>query len=166
MKQYTPKQVNIIKQEIRTGKPLPLIARDLAIEWGRPLKGIYGKVVTLSRKTYKINNTWKDDSRVPAEIKSPIRPADAQQTIDFTPLEGGMLDSFTIDEQEVITDICKEIINDAEVVTEENIVEQLPAQIEVEGIEVPVNDVAFVGTPSKVVIYKDHIRYYYSNENN
>lgn len=166
MKQYTPKQVNIIKQEIRTGKPLPLIAKDLATEWGRPLKGIYGKVVALSRKTYKINNTWKDDSRMPAEITSPVISENVQQTIDFAPIEEEILDIAVVEEEVVIS---QEIVEQEDLSEVEEIVKppvQQPAQIEVEGIEVPANNMAFIGTPSRVVIYRDHVRYYYSNENN
>ena len=160
MKHYTPKQVNLIKQEIRTGKPPKLIAQDLAREWGRSYQGLYNKVLLLARQTYKINNTWEESQKKTIKvIKAPI-PAVVQETIDFTPLEGGLLETFTVQEEEVITDICKEIIE------KEETCEQLPAEIEVEGIEVPASNVAFVGTPSRVVIYKDHVRYYYSNKNN
>jgi hypothetical protein len=156
MKHYTPKEVNLIKREIRTGKPLPLIADDLAKEWGRPRQGLYTKVVTLSRKTYKINK-WDGPTR---KVEKPVRPAIVQETIDFTPMSDSLLESFEEKEKEAIVDICEGIIN---LPKEQPIVQQQPAEI---GIEVPVNDVAFVGTPSKVVIYKDHVRYYYSNENN
>lgn len=166
MKHYTPKQVNLIKQEIRTGKPPKLIAQDLAKEWGRPYQGVYTKVLLLSRKTYKINNTWKDSQeKVVIPAKAP-RPAVVQETIDFTPLQGGVLDTFTLDEKEVITTICNEIIETPAFEDSHETTEQLPAQIEVEGIEVPASHITFVGTPSRVVIYKDHVRYYYSNENN
>jgi hypothetical protein len=170
MKHYTPKQVNLIKQEIRTGKPPKLIAQDLSKEWGKTFQGLYTKVLLLSKKTYKINNTWKESQKkaIIAPVKAP-RPAVVQETIDFTPLQGGVLDTFTLDEKEVITDICNEIIETpAFEDSHENVetVEQLPAQIEVEGIEVPASHITFVGTPSRVVIYKDHVRYYYSNENN
>jgi hypothetical protein len=160
MKHYTPKEVNLIKREIRTGKPLPLIADDLAKEWGRPRQGLYTKVVTLSRKTYKINK-WDGPTR---KVEKPAKPSIVQETINFTPMNESLLEGFDDEEKEVIVDISKGIINlpKEEPVTEP-VIEQQPAEI---GIEVPVNDVAFVGTPSKVVIYKDHVRYYYSNENN
>lgn len=154
MKHYTPKEVNLIKQEIRTGKPLPLIADDLAKQWGRPRQGLYTKIVTLSRKTYKINK-WDGPTR---KFEKPIRPATVQETINFTPMPDSVLESFDKKEKEVIKEVCEDIIN-----IQEDLIVQQPAEI---GIEVPTNDVAFVGTPSKVVIYKDHVRYYYSNENN
>ena len=156
MKHYTPKEVNLIKREIRTGKPLPLIADDLAREWGRPRQGLYTKIVTLSRKTYKINK-WDGPTR---KVEKPVRAGVIQKTINFTPMTDSLLEGFDDKEKEVIANISKEIVN---LPKEEPVVQQQPAEI---GIEVPVNDVAFVGTPSKVVIYKDHVRYYYSNENN
>ena len=51
MKHYTAKQVNEIKQEIRTGKPVAIIADELATQWGRPVAGVYGKVLKLSKLT-------------------------------------------------------------------------------------------------------------------
>jgi hypothetical protein len=30
-------------------------------------------------------------------------------------------------------------------------------------IEVPTGNISFIGTPSRVVIYSDHVRYYYNN---
>ena len=77
MKQYTPKQINEIKQQIRTGKPLPIIADDLAKEWERPVSGVYSKVFTLSKNTRKINNTWKGPAR--REYKKRLRPTMATQ---------------------------------------------------------------------------------------
>ena len=58
MKHYTPKQINQIKQEIRTGKPVAIIADELAKEWKRPVAGVYGKVLRLSKMTRKIVNTY------------------------------------------------------------------------------------------------------------
>jgi hypothetical protein len=38
--------------------------------------------------------------------------------------------------------------------------QQEPAEI---CIEVPTGNISFIGTPSRVVIYSDHVRYYYNN---
>ena len=65
MKHYTPKQINQIKQEIRTGKPLAIIADELAKEWKRPVSGVYNKVLTLSKMTRKIKNVYVGPVRRP-----------------------------------------------------------------------------------------------------
>jgi hypothetical protein len=163
MKHYTPKEVNQIKQLIRTGMPLPLIANELEKQWGRPSRAIYSKVKVLAKRTKKITNEWNDSAKILVLSKSEVKPAVVQETIDFAPLEK---EKFSLDEEEVIKEVCNNIIEISAFEDSHETEEQLPAKIEVEGIEVPVNDVAFVGTPSKVVIYKDHVRYYYSNENN
>lgn len=165
MKHYTPKQVNLIKQEIRTGKPPKLIAQDLSKEWGKTFQGLYTKVLLLSKKTYKINNTWEAPKRKAVVAPKAPRPAIVQETINFTPLEGSLIETFSVKEEEVITEVCNDILNIPVVEDSYEIDEpaQEPAEI---GIEVPVNNVAFIGTPSRIVIYKDHVRYYYSNENN
>ena len=49
MKSYSLSEINLIKQQIRTGKPMSLIADDLAKEWNRPLGGVYSKVWKLSK---------------------------------------------------------------------------------------------------------------------
>ena len=150
MKHYTPKQVNEIKQQIRTGKPLPLIADDLATEWERPSSGIYSKAVALARNTRKINNTWSGPSK---REKTKLRPTSVQQLIDFTPMPGSLLD-ITDDKSEfILKEICEEIIDKSDEIVRE------PAEI---GIDVPVGNISFIGTPSRVVIYPDHVRYYYN----
>lgn len=150
MKHYTPKQVNEIKQQIRTGKPLPLIADDLATEWERPSSGIYSKAVALARNTRKINNTWSGPSK---REKKKLRPTSVQQLIDFTPMPGSLLD-ITDDKSEfILKEICEEIIDKSDEIVRE------PAEI---GIDVPVGNISFIGTPSRVVVYPDHVRYYYN----
>jgi flagellar biosynthesis/type III secretory pathway protein FliH len=52
----------------------------------------------------------------------------------------------------VVQEICEEIL--------EKPIERQPAEI---GIEVPASIVSFTDTPKKVVIYSDHIRYYFNN---
>ena len=82
MKHYSPKQINQIKQEVRTGKPLSIIADELAAEWGRPLSGVYTKVVRLSKQTRKINKTWTGPTRKPMARKAKApRPAAVQEVI-------------------------------------------------------------------------------------
>jgi len=155
MKHYTPKEVNQIKQLIRTGMPLPLIANELEKQWGRPSRAIYSKVKILAKRTKKITNEWNDSVKILVESTPEVKPAVVQETIDFTPVE-----------REVIKEVCNNIIETSAFEDSHETIEQLPAQIEVEGIEVPASHITFVGTPSRVVIYKDHVRYYYSNENN
>jgi len=52
----------------------------------------------------------------------------------------------------VVQEICEEIV--------EKPIERQPAEI---GIEVPVGVMSFVGTPSRIVVYQDHVRYYFDN---
>lgn len=150
MKHYTPKQVNEIKQQIRTGKPLPLIADDLATEWERPSSGIYSKAVALARNTRKINNTWSGPSK---REKKKLRPTSVQQLIDFTPMPGSLLDATDDKSELILKEICEEIIDKSDEIVRE------PAEI---GIDVPVGNISFIGTPSRVVVYPDHVRYYYN----
>ena len=165
MKHYSPKQINQIKQEVRTGKPLSIIADELAAEWGRPLSGVYTKVVRLSKQTRKINKTWAGPTRKPMTRKAKApRPAAVQEVIDFEPLPGSLMHNFDKRIVEIIEDIeateaaqafkeiCEEIV--------EKPIERQPAEI---GIEVPVGVMAFTGTPSKIVVYQDHVRYYFDN---
>ena len=165
MKHYSPKQINQIKQEVRTGKPLSIIADELAAEWGRPLSGVYTKVVRLSKQTRKINKTWTGPTRKPMARKAKApRPAAVQEVIDFEPLPGSLMHNFDKRIVEIIEDIeateaaqavkeiCEEIV--------EKPMERQPAEI---GIEVPVGVMAFTGVPSKIVVYQDHVRYYFDN---
>ena len=165
MKHYSPKQINQIKQEVRTGKPLSIIADELAAEWGRPLSGVYTKVVRLSKQTRKINKTWTGPTRKPMARKAKApRPAAVQEVIDFEPLPGSLMHNFDKRIVEIIEDIeateaaqavkeiCEEIV--------EKPIERQPAEI---GIEVPVGVMAFTGVPSKIVVYQDHVRYYFDN---
>ena len=148
MKHYTPKQVNEIKQQIRTGKPLPIIAQDLAIEWERPSSGIYSKAVALARNTRKITNTWTGPTK-----KTKLRPTIVQQSIDFDLMPGSLLDATDNKSEVILKEICEEIVEKSEI-------KQQPAEI---GIEVPPTNISFNGIPSRVVIYSDHVRYYYNN---
>ena len=162
MKHYTAKQINEIKQEIRTGKPVAIIADELATQWKRPVSGVYSKVLKLSKQTRKITNTYSGPTKRP-RVKS-IRPTVVQEMLDFTPIEGSVFETFAkeveeiIDEviandaQEVVQEICEEIVDKP--------IERQPAEI---GIEVPAGVISFTGTASKVVVYADHVRYYFNN---
>ena len=90
MKHYTAKQINEIKQEIRTGKPVAIIADELSTQWGRPLAGVYGKVLKLSKLTRKITKTYNGPTKRPRTRKAP-KPAIVQQSIEFSPIEGSLL---------------------------------------------------------------------------
>jgi hypothetical protein len=163
MKHYTAKQINEIKQEIRTGKPIAIIAHELASRWGRPVSGLYGKVLKLSKLTRKITKTYNGPTKRPRVRKAP-RPAAVQEVIEFEPLAGSLMDNFNKRIQEIVQDIeateaaqavkeiCEEIV--------EKPMERQPAEI---GIEVPTGNISFIGTPSRVVIYSDHVRYYFTN---
>jgi hypothetical protein len=164
MKHYTSKEVNRIKQEIRTGKPLPIIADELSVEFDRPLSSLYTKVVLLARQTRKIHNTWTGPARKTRGRKPKAVQTATQETIEFDPLPGSLMDNFEKRIVEIIEDIeateaaqavkeiCEEIV--------EKPIEREPAEI---GIEVPVGVMAFTGTPSKIVVYQDHVRYYFDN---
>jgi hypothetical protein len=164
MKHYTPKQINEIKQEIRTGKPVPVIAEELATIWKRPVKGVYTKVLRLSKQTRKINNTWTGPTRKPIAKKAP-RPAAVEQVVmNLEPLPGSLMQNFDNRIKEIIEDIeaaeaaqavheiCEEIVSKP--------IERQPAEI---GIEVPVGTMSFTGVPSRIVVYQDHVRYYFDN---
>jgi hypothetical protein len=163
MKHYTAKQINEIKQEIRTGKPVAIIADELSAQWGRPVAGVYGKVLKLSKLTRKINKTYSGPTKRPRVRKVP-RPAAVQEVIEFEPLPGSLMDNFDKRIIEIIEDIeateaaqavkeiCEEIV--------EKPIERQPAEI---GIEVPVGVMSFTGVPSRIVVYQDHVRYYFDN---
>lgn len=164
MKHYSPKQINQIKQEIRTGKPVAIIADELAAEWGRPVSGVYTKVLRLSKQTRKINNTWNGPTRKP-RAKKASRPAVVEQVVmNLDPMPDSLMEKFDKRIIEIIEDIeateaaqavkeiCEEIV--------EKPIEREPAEI---GIEVPVGVMSFVGTPSRIVVYQDHVRYYFDN---
>lgn len=164
MKHYSPKQINQIKQEIRTGKPVPIIADELAAEWARPVAGVYTKVLRLSKQTRKINKTWAGPTRKTRAKKAPKPAAVEQVVMNLEPMPGSLMEKFDKRIIEIIEDIeateaaqavqeiCQEIV--------EKPIEREPAEI---GIEVPVGVMAFTGTPSKIVVYQDHVRYYFDN---
>lgn len=140
MRHYTLKQINQIKQEIRTGKPISLIAEDLSTEWQRSIGGVYSKVWQLAKQTRKITTKWDGPTR---------RSAKRSKAIVMDPLPGSLWNILPV-EQDVI-------------VGESSIVEE-PIQDSADiCIEVPTGNISFVGTPSRIVIYGDHVRYYYNN---
>ena len=164
MKHYTPKQINQIKQEIRTGKPVAIIADELAKEWNRPLSGVYNKVWTLAKLTRKIKNVYVGPVRRPYKKKAP-RPAIVQEavTMEFQPMPGSLWENFDKRMEEIAADIEAKQMPVVQEICEEIIhpnIERQPAEI---GIEVPASIVSFTDTPKKVVIYSDHIRYYFNN---
>jgi hypothetical protein len=165
MKHYTPKQINQIKQEIRTGKPVAIIADELAKEWKRPIAGVYSKVLRLSKMTRKIVNTYEGPTKRPYVRKKAPRPAVIQErvTMDFNPMPGSLWDNFDKRMEEIVADIDAKQVPVVQEICEEIIhpdIERQPAEI---GIEVPASIVSFTDTPKKVVIYSDHIRYYFNN---
>lgn len=165
MKHYTAKQINEIKQEIRTGKPVVIIADELAKQWGRPVSGVYTKVLRLSKQTRKITNTYTGPTkRAYTSTKRKLRPTVVQQSIDFTPMEGSVFETFSKEVEEIIDEV---IANDAQEVVQEICEEIVDKPIERQlaeiGIEVPAGVISFTGTASKVVIYTDHVRYYFNN---
>jgi hypothetical protein len=165
MKHYTPKQINQIKQEIRTGKPVAIIADELAKEWKRPVAGVYSKVLRLSKMTRKIVNTYEGPTKRPYVRKKAPRPAVIQEavTMDFQPMPGSLWDNFDKRVEEITADIEVSKIPVVQEICEEILekpIERQPAEI---GIEVPASIISFTDTPKKVVIYSDHIRYYFNN---
>ncbi len=163
MKHYSPKQINEIKQEIRTGKPLAIIADELAAEWGRPVSGVYTKVVRLAKQTRKINKTWVGPTRKP-RAKKASRPAVVEQVVMNLVTETQLEQNFKDRVEEIVADIeSKQAIAVVQEICEEIVekpIEREPAEI---GIEVPVGVMAFTGTPSRIVVYSDHVRYYFDN---
>ena len=163
MKHYTAKQINEIKQEIRTGKPIAIIAHELASRWGRPLSGLYGKVLKLSKLTRKINKTYSGPTKRPRIRKAP-KPASVEQVImNLDPMPGSLMDNFNKRIEEIIEDIEANQIPVVQEICEEIIekpMERQPAEI---GIEVPVGVMSFTGVPSRIIVYPDHVRYYFDN---
>jgi hypothetical protein len=165
MKHYTPKQINQIKQEIRTGKPVAIIADELAKEWKRPIAGVYGKVLRLSKMTRKIVNTYEGPTKRPYVRKKELRPAIVQESIemDFQPMPGSLWDNFDKRVEEIAADIEASKVPVVQEICEQIVdkpIERQPAEI---GIEVPVGVMSFTGVPSKVMVYPDHVRYYFDN---
>jgi len=165
MKHYTPKQINQIKQEIRTGKPVAIIADELAKEWKRPIAGVYGKVLRLSKMTRKIVNTYEGPTKRPYVRKKALRPAVVQEAIEmeFQPMPGSLWDNFDKRMEEIVADIDAKQVPVVQEICEEIIHPDIERQSAEIGIEVPASVVSFTDTPKKVVIYSDHIRYYFNN---
>lgn len=142
MKHYSPKQINEIKQEIRKGKPVAIIADELATRWERPVRGVYSKVLKLSKQTRKITNEYDGPKRKPYAKRAP--KATVASNIQIW--------GWNEKEQTVVKEICEEIVSKP--------IERQPAEI---GIEVPVGVVSFTGVPSRIMVYPDHVRYYFDN---
>lgn len=168
MKHYTAKQINEIKQEIRTGKPVAIIADDLAEQWGRPVRGLYNKVLRLSKLTRKINNTYVGPTKRPmVRAKKAPKPA---VIMNFDPLEGSLFANYEKRVEEIVEDIkstkaetvvkeiCEEIID-----LRKPVETVQPAEI---GIEVPADLISLNIYPTRVVVYPDHVRYYFKNNEN
>ena len=104
----TSKQINQIKQEIRTGKPVAIIADELAKEWKRPVNGVYHKVLRLSKMTRKIVNTYEGPTKRPYVRKKAPRPAIVKEavTMDFDPMPGSLWDNFDKRMEEIAADIA------------------------------------------------------------
>jgi hypothetical protein len=162
MKHYTPKQINQIKQEIRTGKPVSIIADELSKEWKRPTSGVYSKVWTLSKMTRKIKNVYSGPTRRPYKKRAP-RPAIVQEMLEFVPMPGSLWDNFDKRMEEIAADIETNKVPIVQEICEEILEKPIERQSAEIGIEVPASIVSFTDTPKKVVIYSDHIRYYFNN---
>lgn len=163
MKHYTAKQINEIKQEIRTGKPVAIIADELSAQWGRPVAGVYGKVLKLSKLTRKITKTYNGPTKRPRTRKA-LRPAAVQEVIDFTPMPGSLMDNFNKRIEEIIEDIeATEAAQAVQEICEEIVTKPLERQPAEIGIEVPVGVMSFTGVPSRIVVFQDHVRYYFDN---
>jgi hypothetical protein len=166
MRHYSPKQINQIKQEIRTGKPVTIIADELSKEWKRPLGGVYSKVLKLSKETRKINKTYSGPQRrTYTSTKRKLKPTSVEQVImNLDPMPDSLMDKFdkriveiiedieATEAAQAVKDICEEIVHRP--------IQREPAEI---GIEVPVGVMAFTGIPSRIVVYSDHVRYYFDN---
>jgi hypothetical protein len=164
MKHYTPKQINEIKQQLRTGKPVAILADELAKEWKRPVGGVYTKVLRLSKQTRKITAEYKGPMRRPkVRKKKGLRPAIVEQQLMFEPMLGSVLDNFDKKMEKIVADIDANKVPVLKEICEEIIdkpIERQPAEI---GIEVPVGVMAFTGVPSKIMVFSDHVRYYFDN---
>lgn len=162
MKHYSPKQINQIKQEIRTGKPVAIIADELAKEWKRPVRGVYSKVLTLSKQTRKIKNEYigpKRNAYTPRK-KKVIKPA---ITMNFDPMPGSLMDNFNKRVEEIVADIETNQIPVVKDICNEIVEKPIERQAANIGIEVPVGVMQFTGVPSRIVVYSDHVRYYFDN---
>ena len=159
MKHYTPKQINEIKQQLRTGKPVTILADELAKEWKRPPGGVYTKVLRLSKQTRKVNNTYNGPTKR-ERIKKAPRPG---VIMKLNPMPGSLFDTFNERVEEIVADIEANQIPIVQEICEEIVekpIERQPAEI---GIEVPVGVMSFTGVPNRIVVYADHVRYYFDN---
>ncbi len=145
MKHYSTNEINEIKREIRKGKPVGIIANELSIKWGRPMNGIYNKIWKLSKQTRKIKNEYTGPKRRPYAKRAP-KPT-MSSNIEIW--------GWDAENQAIVKEICEDIVN---VGIEEQVV--APAEI---GIELPADSISFTGKPSRVVVYSDHVRYYFNN---
>lgn len=145
MKSYTTNEVSHIKREIRTGKPCSIIADELSTIWKRPYGGIYNKVLNISKLVNKKKNTWNGPSKRTYTRKP--KPAMASNV--------NLWNWDNEKEAVAVKEICEEIVAKSEEVVEE----VNPTET---GIEVPANLISFNSSPTRVVIYSDHVRYYYN----
>lgn len=145
MKHYSTNEIIEIKREIRKGKPVGIIANELSIKWGRPINGIYSKIWKLSKQTRKIKSDYTGPKRKPYAKRAP-KPAIASNIEIWGWDEEG---------QAIVKEICEDIVN-------AGIEEQEVAVAEI-GIELPADSISFVGKPTRVVVYSDHVRYYFNN---
>ena len=157
MKHYTPKQINEIKQEIRTGKPAMIIADELAKTWGRPPSGIYYKAIQLAKQTRKIKNDYVGPTK-----RVRVKKAKKDNGTVIPP------NLWTINDEKEVVLVKQDVIVGKDVEQESVTIKEFekiwdepqePAEI---CIEVPTGNISFIGTPSRVVIYSDHVRYYYN----
>jgi hypothetical protein len=83
--------------------------------------------------------------------------------MEFQPMPGSLWDNFDKRIEEIAADIDANKVPVVQEICEEIVekpIERQPAEI---GIEVPVGVMAFTGTPSRIVVYSDHVRYYFDN---
>ena len=132
MKHYTPKQLNQIRQELKTGKPVSIVAQELSTEWNRPYSGVY-------HKTWAISKTIR---KVTGEYTGPKKRKRGMLKINDTSRKENLVPAPLVTTEEII----------------DKPIERQPAEI---GIEVPVGAMTFIDSPSKVVVYPDHVRYYF-----
>lgn len=132
MKHYTPKQLNQIRQELKTGKPVSIVAQELSTEWNRPYSGVYYKTWALSKTIRKVTG----------EYTGPKKRKRGMLRISNIPRKENLVPAPVVKNEEII----------------DKPIERQPAEI---GIEVPVGAMTFIDSPSKVVVYPDHVRYYF-----
>jgi hypothetical protein len=56
---YTQREINELKEAIRSGKPYTQIAQEFSVAYNRSYAGVYMKVCSISKKTRKRANTLR-----------------------------------------------------------------------------------------------------------